>query len=143
MVHWYNTVKKTVLEVEYPLIKDDMAAIDEQLKEAEERYTWNSGDCWDYIVQAKSVVYDLERRLQKSKDNITTMQQIMNSWAEQALFSRKENKKESLINLEDKNERLSKKYKSIQEDGCKLRSLAEVLCCFFLFVVFCCFFFTA
>ncbi|KAG8573239.1 hypothetical protein GDO81_012334 [Engystomops pustulosus] len=125
LVHWYNTVKKSVLEVEYPLIKDDIAAIDKQLRDAEERYTWNSGDCWDYIVQVKSVVYDLERRLQKSKDNLTTMQQIMNSWAEQALFSRKDNKKESLINLEDKNERLSKKYKSIQEDGYKLRTLAE------------------
>ncbi|XP_040289656.1 dynein heavy chain 11, axonemal [Bufo bufo] len=125
VVHWYNAVKKTVLEVEYPLIKEDMAAINEQLSAAEERYTWNSGDCWDYIVQLKSVVYDLERRLQKSKDNITAMQQVMNSWAEQALFSRKENKKESLINLEDKNERLSKKYKSIQDDGYKLRSFAE------------------
>ncbi|XP_075070448.1 dynein axonemal heavy chain 11 [Mixophyes fleayi] len=125
LVQWYNKLKQTVLEVEYPLIKEDMAAINEQLRDAEVHYTWNREDCWDYIVQVKSIVYDLERRVQKSKDNITAMQQIMNTWAEQALFSRKENKKDTLINLEDKVERINKKYKSIQEDGYKLRSLTE------------------
>lgn len=104
-----------------------MEAIDEQLKDAEKCYTWNREDCWDYIVQVKSVVYDLERRVQKSKDNIATMQQVMNAWAKQPLFFRKENKKEALINLEDKRERVNKKFKLIQEDGYKLRSLAEVL----------------
>ncbi|KAM9308794.1 LOW QUALITY PROTEIN: dynein axonemal heavy chain 11 [Gastrophryne carolinensis] len=125
IVQWYNKVKQTVLEVEYPLIKDDLAAIDEQLKDAEEHYTWNQEDCWDYIVQVKSVVCDLERRVQKSKDNIMTMQQIMNAWAEQTLFLRKDNKKDALINLEDKNERVGKKYRSLLEDGYKLRNLAE------------------
>lgn len=125
LVQWYNKLKQTVLEVEYPLIKEDMEAIDEQLKDAEKFYTWNRDDCWDYIVQVKSVVYDLERRVQKSKDNIATMQQIMTTWAEQALFSRKDNKKDALINLEDKSEQVNKKYKLFQEDGYKLRSLAE------------------
>ncbi|XP_031759446.1 dynein heavy chain 11, axonemal [Xenopus tropicalis] len=124
LVFWYNKLKRTVLEVEYPLIKDDLKNIDEQLRESEERYTWKDDNCWDYIVKVKSVVQDLEKRVQTSKDNIITMQQIMKVWAEQWLFSRKDNRKETLINLDDKNEIVNKKYQTIQEDSVKIQSLA-------------------
>ncbi|KAM4689042.1 dynein axonemal heavy chain 11 [Discoglossus pictus] len=125
LVQWYNKLKQTVLEVEYPLIKDDMMNINEQLRDAEEVYTWKQEDCWDYIVKVKTIVHDLEKRVQKSKDNIQEIQQIMKTWAEQALFSRKDSKKEALINLEDKADRVKKKCKLIQEGGNRIQSLAE------------------
>ncbi|XP_063306953.1 dynein axonemal heavy chain 11 [Pelobates fuscus] len=125
IVLWYNNLKQTVLEVEYPLIKQDMMDIDEQLKHAEELYTWNHDNCWDYIVAVKSVVQDLEKRVQQSKDNVAAMVQIMNAWAEQAMFSRKDNKRETLINLDDKTDRVSKRYKLIEEDGYTIHRLVE------------------
>ncbi|XP_053322781.1 dynein axonemal heavy chain 11 [Spea bombifrons] len=124
IVQWYNKLKQTVLEVEYPLIKEDMKFINAQLKSAEELYTWNHEDCWDYIVTMKTIVHDLEQRVQQSKDNIEAIQHIMKTWAEQPLYSRKDNKKDALINLDDKKERLYKKYKSMQDDGQKIQNLA-------------------
>lgn len=41
-VAWYNQIRETVLEVEYPLIESQLKEIDEQLEQAEKTLTWNS-----------------------------------------------------------------------------------------------------
>ncbi|XP_039198067.1 dynein heavy chain 11, axonemal isoform X1 [Crotalus tigris] len=125
VVQWYNKIKQTVLEVEYSLIEKELIAADNQLKEAEEKLTWQKENCWEYIEFIKAKVHDLEQRLQKSKDNINTIQQIMKSWMEQPFFSRKDNKKEALLNLDDKENKVAKKFMSYQEDGCKMHKLVE------------------
>ncbi|XP_060103688.1 dynein axonemal heavy chain 11 [Heteronotia binoei] len=125
VVQWYNKVKQTVLEVEYPLIETELKTIDDLLMEAEETFTWQDENCWEYIEYVKATVYDLEERLQKSKDNIKDIQQIMKGWMGQLIFYRKDNKKEALLNLEDKEDRLSKKFMSLREDGCKIHTLIQ------------------
>lgn len=127
VVQWYNKIKQTVLEVEYPLIEKELIAADNQLKEAEEKLTWQKENCWEYIEFIKAKVHDLEQRLQKSKDNIKTIQQIMQSWMEQPFFSRKDNRKEALLNLDDKENKVAKKFMSFQEDGYKMHKLVEVI----------------
>jgi Dynein heavy chain, N-terminal region 1 len=41
-VFWYNNVRQTVLEVEYPLIEHQLENIDLQLSKAENELTWQS-----------------------------------------------------------------------------------------------------
>ncbi|MGH0142545.1 UNVERIFIED_CONTAM: hypothetical protein FKN15_019724 [Acipenser sinensis] len=125
LVKWYNKVKQTVLEVEYPLIRAELRAIDEQLQAAEETLTWREQSCWEYVINMKDTVHDLERRVQRAKDNMETIQVMMSSWSEHALFSRKENKTDTLLSLEDKNDRVAKRYKVIQESGERIHKLIE------------------
>ncbi|MGH0148390.1 UNVERIFIED_CONTAM: hypothetical protein FKN15_039512 [Acipenser sinensis] len=125
LVKWYNKVKQTVLEVEYPLIRAELRAIDEQLRAAEETLTWREQSCWEYVINMKDTVHDLERRVQRAKDNMETIQVMMSSWSEHALFSRKENKTDTLLSLEDKNDRVAKRYKVIQESGERIHKLIE------------------
>uniref|UniRef100_A0A803T5S7 Dynein axonemal heavy chain 11 n=1 Tax=Anolis carolinensis TaxID=28377 RepID=A0A803T5S7_ANOCA len=125
IVQWYNKVKQTVLEVEYPLIEKELIIADDQLKEAEEVFTWQEDDCWKYIEFLKVQIHDLEQILQKSKDNIKAIQQIMKSWMEHPLFSRKDNRKDALLNLDDKEEKLAKKFMSFQEDGRKIHTFVK------------------
>ena len=42
IVAWYNKVRQTVLEVEYPLIEGQLQSIDSQLERAEKDLYWNS-----------------------------------------------------------------------------------------------------
>jgi len=42
IVHFYNKVRQTVLEVEYPLIENQLNDIDSKLQQAENSLTWNS-----------------------------------------------------------------------------------------------------
>jgi len=39
---WYNKVRKTVLEVEYPIIENQLDDIDRLLLRAEKELSWNS-----------------------------------------------------------------------------------------------------
>ena len=41
-VHFYNRIRQTVLEVEYPLIEKQLIDIDSKLLQAENSLTWNS-----------------------------------------------------------------------------------------------------
>jgi len=41
-VAWYNEIRETVLEVEYPIIEGQLQAIDTQLLQAEESLDWQT-----------------------------------------------------------------------------------------------------
>jgi len=42
LIYFYNKIRQTVLEVEYPLIEGRLSDIDEKLLQAENSLTWNS-----------------------------------------------------------------------------------------------------
>ena len=81
-------VRKTVLDVEFPLIESQLAGIDDKLKEAETSLNW-SGDVLEYINEVYKMVQDLEQRVQKAKDNVIQMNSIMDVWAQTPIFDRK------------------------------------------------------
>lgn len=80
---------------------------------------------WDHISEVTDSVHDLERRIQKAKDNTEEIQNIMRSWVS-PIFERKDGKRESLFSLDDRHESLEKRYKLIKESGFKIHSLVKV-----------------
>lgn len=131
-MQWYNKVKRTTLEVEAPLIKEEMETVDQQLHQAESELTWQKQNCWDYICTLQDTVYQLERRLQKTKDNIETMGVLMNGWSKQPMFCRKDHKKDLIIQLEDRAASAAKSYNNLRKDGEIIQSLLQVRKCLFL-----------
>lgn len=45
-VAWYNKVRQTVLEVEFPLVEQQLADIDKQLMQAEQALNWTNDGKW-------------------------------------------------------------------------------------------------
>ncbi|XP_068120652.1 dynein axonemal heavy chain 9 isoform X1 [Hyperolius riggenbachi] len=121
---WYNKVISTILEVEFPLVEGQLEDIDVRLKSAEESLNWKANGVWDYIQQVRDSVHDLERRVQKARDNVEEMQAIMKTWV-LPIFERKDGKKETLLNLDDRNERLEKRYNIIRDSGNKIHQLLK------------------
>lgn len=70
-------------------------------------------------------VHDLERRTQKAKNNVEEIQSIVQSWAP-PIFERKDCKKDSLLSLEDCQDRLERRYSLVRESGQKIHSLVKV-----------------
>uniref|UniRef100_A0A8C4GZ62 Dynein heavy chain 9, axonemal n=1 Tax=Dicentrarchus labrax TaxID=13489 RepID=A0A8C4GZ62_DICLA len=120
----YNKVMHSVLDVEQPLVQGQLGDIDAQLKKAEESLNWNSQDIWQYIQEVRDSVCDLESRLQRAKDNVQEIQSCMRSWAS-PLFDRKEGKKDALLSLDDRAERLERFYSLIQSSGEKIHFLLK------------------
>lgn len=125
-MQWYNKVKQTTLEVEAPLIKEEMEIVDRQLHQSESDLTWQSQNSWDDICTLQDTVYQLERRLQKTKDNIEMIDVMMIGWSKQPMFCRKDLKKDSILQLEDRAARVAKSYNNLRKDGETIHSLLQV-----------------
>ncbi|EPY83258.1 dynein heavy chain 11, axonemal [Camelus ferus] len=127
LVQGYNKLKQTLLEVEYPLIEDELRAVDEELwaaAAAATSLTWQD-DCWGDIERVKVSTSELERRVERAQSNVKVIQQMMRAWAECTLLPRREHRRETAFTWEDKGDLFAKKYKLIQDDGCKIHNLVE------------------
>uniref|UniRef100_A0A8C4ZK88 Uncharacterized protein n=1 Tax=Gadus morhua TaxID=8049 RepID=A0A8C4ZK88_GADMO len=120
----YNKVISSLLSVEYPLLQGQLKEVDVQLKRAEESLNWNSEGIWEYIQAVRDRVCDLESRLQRAKNNVEEVQKCTRSWAS-PIFGRREGKKEALISLEDRPERLEKFYGLVRSSGEKIHLLLK------------------
>ena len=70
-------------------------------------------------------VHDLEQRIQKAKNNVEEIQTIVQSWVS-PIFERKDCKRESLLSLEDCQDRLERRYSLVRESGQRIHSLVKV-----------------
>lgn len=94
---------------------------------------FNSG-IGDYILRTRTMVFDLEQRLQKSKNNILEIQSIMSTWSKSPLYERasarggateKQTSADNLLILSDLDERLNKRYREVREAGDRIHSLVR------------------
>ncbi|CBY09824.1 unnamed protein product [Oikopleura dioica] len=124
-VHWYNKIRTTILEVEFPLVESQLAFIDVLLSKGESQLSW-SGEVYDYIKEIYDAVADLQVRTQRATDNVSMMEEIMATWMSSTIFERKSDTKEpGLINLVNKNERIQKRYQKITMDGEQILNLLK------------------
>ncbi|KAM7067437.1 dynein axonemal heavy chain 9 [Molossus nigricans] len=124
MANWYNKVMKTLLEVEFPLVEEELRSIDLRLRAAEETLNWKTEGIWEYVIQITNSVHDLEQRIQKTKDNVEEIQNIMKTWVS-PIFKRKDGRKECLLSMDDQRDRMEKYYNCIKESGLKIHALVQ------------------
>ena len=82
-------------------------------------------DLKDYIIETRDRVHDLESRVQKAKDNVEEVQKIMAMWSKQPLFVRMIGKNESLLQLDDREERLRRRYEEIEKAAEQIHGLLK------------------
>lgn len=88
---------------------------------------WQILGAWEYIEQTRDMVHDLEQRVQKAKDNVETIGKYMQTWNKLPLFERKkEGKTDHMLNLDDRNDRINKRYNEIRDVGTKVHALVKV-----------------
>lgn len=70
-------------------------------------------------------IHDLEKRIQKAKDNVEEIQNIMKTWVS-PIFKRKDGRKECLLSMDDQQDRMEKYYSCIRDSGLKIHALVQV-----------------
>lgn len=80
---------------------------------------------WDHISGVMADVHDLEQRVQKAKENVEEIQSIVQSW-ESPIIERRDSRKESVLSLEECQERLERRYSLVRESGHRIHSLLKV-----------------
>ena len=128
---WYNKIKSTLLPVEAPIVESQLQEIDAYLKEGETNLYWSASSVEDYTKNARNLVSDLEQRIQKAKDNIANLEDIMSTWTKSSLFERKQDQKDAkqrILDIENKDDKKLKRYKLISADGEKIHGLIKENC---------------
>nr|XP_048307819.1 dynein axonemal heavy chain 17 [Myodes glareolus] len=123
IVGWYNEIKTTVMDVEFPLIKSELEAIDVKLLSAETTLFWNGENVFQYIQEMREVLHNLQNRMQKAKQNIEGIRQAMQDWSANPLFERKDNKKEALLDLDGRVANLNKRYAAVKDAGVRIQAM--------------------
>ncbi|KAK2510561.1 hypothetical protein Q9233_017618 [Columba guinea] len=123
MVNRYNKVLKTVLEWGKGLTEGAQELSPAALKKSSQSSHFLPG-VWDHISMVMDDVHDLEQRIQKAKNNVEEIQTIVGSWAS-PIFVRRDCKTESLLSLEDCQDRLERRYSLVRESGQRIHLLVK------------------
>ena len=120
----YNYLLTDTAPQEYDLIKDEIEELNELIEPAETTLTWNSEHIWPYIERLRNTSKDLNERVKKAQENVSKLKKIISRWENEPLFVRiSESKRESLFDLENRNERKEKRYREIKAATLKIREL--------------------
>ncbi|KAF6298410.1 dynein axonemal heavy chain 17 [Rhinolophus ferrumequinum] len=123
IVGWYNEIKTTMMNEEFPLIQSELEAIDVKLLGAETTLFWNGKGVFEYIQEMREILYNLQNRIQKAKQNIEAISQAMKDWSANPLFERKDNKKEALLDLDGRLVTLNRRYTAVKEAGLRIHAM--------------------
>ena len=131
----YNEMLRKMLDVEKPLLKGQMKAIDKVLDKGLKQLVWKSptGDKDDFITEANTLVVEAHKTLFEMKANMEGVISILNRWIAAPLISRGSNSKtyDLAAYMEDHAKTLEARQKDIT-DGAKevhnyLKASNEVL----------------
>lgn len=102
--------------MELELIKDEIRDIDKAVETGINDLTWNSNSqsIMDYLLELRKPVERLQARMQQTHQNLHEIRTIMSAWAKIPLFERKDGKKDSVLCLDERIDRITKRYADIE-----------------------------
>lgn len=67
------------------------------------------------MVKLHTMVGNLQQHLQKSQENLSEIRNVLIPFARQPLFERKDGRKDTVLCIEEKEERIKRRYSEIQK----------------------------
>ena len=119
----YNNIRKTSRRVEFKLIELEVARVDSLISRGENELCWKSEGLSDYITELGSLVDSVWRRVKSSQINVEKIKAIFEPWMKTPLIERKDRRKDSLLSLDERTEKVSKCYKEIKKAAEQIHSI--------------------
>lgn len=69
----------------------------------------------DYLQELRKPVERLQARMQKTQSNLAQIRSVMSAWTKIPLFERKDCKKEAVLCLDERSDRITRRYADIRE----------------------------
>ena len=122
----YNEMLATMLDVEKPLLKGQMKAIDKLLEKGLKQLAWNSSfeEKTAFIDEVMGLVVEAHVTLTAMKDNMEGIKTVLKKWADNPLITRKQSKTYPPLGYVDEQAKeLETRYKEMTEGGKEIHSL--------------------
>lgn len=68
----------------------------------------------DYLIELRKPVERLQIRMKKTQSNLSEIKRITSMWLKQPLFTRKDGKKDSVLCLNERENRVTKRYAEVK-----------------------------
>ena len=121
IVHMYNNILNTLIDVERPLIQEQLDQIDVSLEKGLTTLNWKGLGIDDFISDIHTLVFKASSTLKLLKSKVEQVQDILKEWAEVPLLERKDFKPMSLENFQARyEEHRAARQNIIMEDGRKI-----------------------
>lgn len=68
----------------------------------------------EYLMALREPVERLQIRMQQTQRNLNEIKTIMSAWSKVPLFERKDSKKDSVLCMEERNDRIARRYAEME-----------------------------
>lgn len=82
-------------------------------------------DLWDYVINLHNLVDKLQKHLKESQDNLSEVRDVLIPFARQPLLERKDGKKDTVLCIDDKEERIGRRRIDIKQATEKIELLLQ------------------
>lgn len=121
----YNNIRKTAKRVEFDLIELEVARIDSLISRGENELCWRSDGLLEYITELGDLVEGLWKRVRAAQSNMEKIRSILEPWTKTPLIERKDRRKDTLLALEDRSEKVARRYAEITRAAGLIHSILE------------------
>lgn len=121
----YNNIRKTTKRVEFDLIEMEVARIDSLISRGENELCWRSDGLLEYITELGDLVEGLWKRMKAAQSNVEKIGNILEPWTKTPLIERKDRRKDTLLALEDRSEKVSRRYAEVTKAAEQIHSILE------------------
>lgn len=111
----YNSVKRNCRKVEFCLIESEITRIDSLIRRGEKELCWRSDNLMEYMTEIRDLVEDLHKRIKATQENIERVRLILEPWTKTPLIERKDRKKTTLLSLDERQEKMSRRFAEIKK----------------------------
>ncbi|XP_018585062.2 dynein heavy chain 11, axonemal [Scleropages formosus] len=122
VMHLYNRLHSTILDVELGLVKEELRETSEQIRPSLETLVWTQEDLWNYIRQCRDLVQGVDSRVQKSKANVEAIRELLGGFCHAPFGSRKSS---GLLTISSVEQSIHKHYTLITVTGEKIHQLVQ------------------
>lgn len=119
----YNNIRKTTKRVESDLIEVEVARIDSLISRGENELCWRSAGLLEYITELGDLVDGLWKRMKAAQSNVEKIGNILEPWTKTPLIERKDRRKDTLLALEDRSEKVSRHYAEVTKAAEQIHSI--------------------
>eukprot|EP00741_Cyanophora_paradoxa_P016051 tig00000042_g15496.t1 len=88
----FNTMMATMLDVEYPLVAKQLDTVSKLLEKGQKNLNWKSLGIGDFISEAMTKVKGAHQLLTTLKSDVKDVEKVLESWWNEPLLKRKEDK---------------------------------------------------
>ena len=120
----YNHIQQTMLDVEQPLLQQQLKEIDKKLEKGQKHLTWRSHAIDDFVRETTALVRDTYDTLLALKTNMRAIQDVLNGLGGQPLIKRKATKTYAPDEFEEEHKaHLGARYTEIGNEGKTIHKL--------------------